>query len=403
MDSLNVVFLGFTVPRAEIDRILEVDREMPIQTHTFAWNVVETLLSGGCNVELVSAAPVSNFPSGNPALLVRGYRFSERSVSGNTVDFLNVLVLKHLTRLVSGFFKTMRALRRSDADVLIVHGAHSPFLAIGAVVSRMNRAKVVVILTDPPGVVLPTDGRVTAALKRLDRSIVGWLVRRLDGVIALAEKLHQMLAPQVPLLLIDGIVSERDLWLDGPSNSTGRDMVYAGGLSEEYGVRALVEGVLLADSGPTLHIYGRGPLQDWVGEKAKKSNRIVGPTLVGRGELLRRYRLAACLVQPRPADSELAASSFPSKMMEYFASGVPVLSTRLSAIVDDFEDSAYWVRGGQPEDFAEAIDLFFDSPPEERLRLAANARKILVGSRGSGPRGEQFREFLSGLVNGLES
>jgi Glycosyltransferase Family 4 len=198
---MKVTFLGFTVPDAEMQEILSTDAYMPVQTHNFAWAVVRALRSAGVELTLLSVDPVSSYP-GNPRLICRGGSFTANGVQGQKLAFVNVMVLKHLTRFVACLRKGNRALRAWRPDVLLVHGAHSPFLVYAALCRRFLHIPAAVILTDPPGVVLRSDGLLVRQLKRLDTSVVRAALRRFDGVIALTESLATQFAPTVPYLVM---------------------------------------------------------------------------------------------------------------------------------------------------------------------------------------------------------
>ena len=82
-ETMRICLLGFTVPDLVRDEILAADRQMPAQTHNFAWAVVEALRTAGHQVDLLSCWPVSNFP-GNPRILFGSAPFQTNGVTGST-------------------------------------------------------------------------------------------------------------------------------------------------------------------------------------------------------------------------------------------------------------------------------------------------------------------------------
>ena len=120
------------------------------QTHTFAWSVVDSLRDSAVDVTLLSAQPLTSYP-GNPRILVRGGSFTEDGVGGRYLPFVNVTLIKHVSRFVAAVTVGLSAVQRWQPDAVVVHGVHSPFLLAAWVYRRALGIPVVTILTDPPG------------------------------------------------------------------------------------------------------------------------------------------------------------------------------------------------------------------------------------------------------------
>ena len=60
-------------------------------------------------------------------------------------------------------------------------------------------------------------------------------------------------------------------------------------------------------------------------------------------EILSFEKKAKLLVNPRFSINEFTKYSFPSKLMEYMASGTPILTTRLPGIPEDYADKMYYI------------------------------------------------------------
>ncbi|MEU8087942.1 glycosyltransferase [Micromonospora sp. NPDC049101] len=419
--SPRVTLLGFTVPDDLLAEIIARDTIMPTQTHTFAWSLVRSLRAADCPVHLLSAAPVSTWP-GNGQIRFRAGRFRQDDVDGQLLAFVNLLGLKHLTRFVAAWRTGARALRERDADVLLVHGVHSPFLWFGVLRARRRGVRVVPVLTDPPGVALPTDGRLVRLLRGLDVALVRAALARCSGVIALTPALAEDFAPGRPRLVLEGIWAAdppdlregarvvpppelregaRVVPPPGPPVPRGatRDIVYAGGLSRAYGVDRLVEAFRgLAGDDLRLCVYGRGELAGWLRDQAAVDRRIVPPALLPRSELLPRLARAAVLVNPRPVDQDFVRWSFPSKIIEYLAAGVPVVSTRLPGIPAAY---APWLSFAEPDTadgLRAAVGRVLELPADEARARGAGGARFVRETRNPAAQGRRVRDFLAGLA-----
>jgi len=394
---MKVTLLGFTIPDDEMEQILSADAHMPVQTHSFAWAVVRALRSADVTLTLLSVDPIGSYPR-NPRLICWGGSFAANSVDGMKLPFVNVVALKHLTRFVACLRTGSRALRAWRPDVLLVHGVHSPFLLYARVAQHLLGLRIVVILTDPPGVVLPSDGLLVRCLKRLDIRLVRSTLRGFDGVIALTESLATHLAPEVPYLVMEGIVDGLPEVQPRQHTSSTR-VLYAGGLKTAYGVRRLVDAVrALPRSEVRLSCYGRGDLAEWISAVAKEDPRIDAPRFASRDEVIGEYQSSELLVQPRPVDQDFVRFSFPSKLLEYLASGTPVVSTRLPSIPADYEEHVYWAEDDTVHGLSLALERAIATPWDERQQRASRAREFIWKTRGCEEQGRRMKDFLAKLA-----
>lgn len=397
--QVRVVLLGFTVPDDLFDQIMGRDTIMPVQTHTFAWGLARSLRAAGCPVHLLSTAPVSNWP-GNRQFLFRSGTFRQDGVDGQLLGFVNALGLKHLTRFVNVWRSGTRVLRQQEADVLLVHGVHSPFLWFGALRGPRLGVRVVPVLTDPPSVVLPTDGRLVRSLRRLDRALVRAALARCSGVVTLTDALAEDFAPDLPRLVMEGIFNPVGAGSGAtdraPAAPGTREIVYAGGLTRAYGVDRLIEAFRgLPGSDLRLRVYGRGELDEWLRDQAVLDSRIAPPELLPRHALLPRLARAAVLVNPRPVGQDFVRWSFPSKLIEYLSTGVPVVTTRLPSIPEDYAPWLVFADVDTAEGLREAVDRALRLPIEERARIGLGGADFVQETRGPAAQGRRMRDFLA--------
>ena len=387
---MKVFFLGFVLPDDRFAEFMARETGMPAPTQRFGASVVEALVLGGAEVEVVSAAPATDFPH-HRRIWFRGRLGRVRGVNATELPFVNVTGVKHLTRYAAA----RRALRHvTRRDVILVHGVHSPFLAAALHAGRRTGCNVFVILTDAPSLVTRFDHRASAALKRIDRHVIMHALRRVKGVVTLAPRLAADFAPGVPALSMEGISQIANV--DPPSPQEGPpQVVYAGGLNSAYGVSNLLDAVRCSEGDWELHLFGRGPLESEATAKAAQNPRIRVHGLVGVDELGAAYGRASLLVNPRPLDQSLVAYSFPSKLLEYLGTGRPVMTTRLPTIPEDYHQHVL-TTPDDAEGMAAAIDRFLAEPAAEREARGQRGRDFVLATRSTHAQGRRLVSFLSG-------
>lgn len=403
---MKVTLLGFTLPKSDIDEILRTDKIMPIQTHKFAWSIVRGLSLAGNEVSLISSHPVSNYPV-NKRLWFSGAAFEENGVNGIALTFINFLFLKHISRFFSCCTRGLKELIRFKPEMLLIHGVHSPFLIFGVLLHFFSRIKVVVILTDPPGVILPSDGLIVRILKRFDIALVRLALSSVDGVVALTHSLADDFAPGAPNLLLEGIIDQdveklarQQLRLvDAPNSNVNLALMYAGGMNKAYGVDRLVEAVKLIElPNITLDLFGRGDLDDWIIQQSKFDERIRFHGFVSQSDLLRNIISATVLVNPRPIDQEFVHYSFPSKLLEYMAVGVPVVTTKLPGIPCQYSEYLFFFENDDVASINSHIFELFICSAEILRSKARCAQEFVLNSRTESAQGQRLSHFLNGLL-----
>lgn len=402
MEQVNVLWLGFAVPDEIAKELFKLDPLPAIQTHKFGWSFARALRCAFGEVTLASVCPVQSYPLVD-RLIFRGENFSSRGMDGVLLGFVNVIVLKHLSRFIACLTTVSLLLRRRRIEWIFIHGLHTPYLIFG-LISRLFGRRLAIVLTDPPGVLLPTDGKVARWLKKFDAFLVRRMLAYADVVIALAPDLARCLAPGRPALVFPGILQsnliEASLALGSrainKSNSEPFTIVYAGGLSAAYGVDRLVKAVCRFDAGipVLLKLFGRGDQEDVIRQIAVSDPRIRYGGFVDEEALLPELCSADLLINPRPTSEFFASLSFPSKLIEYIATGRPVLTTRISSIPEDLKNHYYFISDESVEGIREAILKVMQLPASEIFSKGASAQKFAGDFLSEKALGEKILNFI---------
>lgn len=218
---------------------------------------------------------------------------------------------------------------------------------------------------------------------------IAWSLRHADGVVAISpalrERLRTLAAP-APVVCIPVVIDAQD-FPPPPTHDGACVVLYMGPLNQRKdGVETLLRAfAALSRTHPqaTLTLCGdadreraatyRGRVAD-LGISAK----VVFLGRVSRSELLAHVQAASVLVLPRP-DSQQNRANMPTKLVEYLASGRPVVATRVglvSAMVT--EDEAVLVAPDDPAALTAGMTRVIDNPAAAAALGEAGRRRALA-------------------------
>ena len=233
-------------------------------------------------------------------------------------------------------------------------------------------------------------------LYRLGRRLISFTYRGVDGFVLLTEQMSRVVNRRGrPYLVMEGLV-DREM-STAENRLTEKDphptVLYAGALRSEYGLQLLVEGFqALDDPEARLVVYGAGDFApDLERAAARPPDRL--PRVRPTPTVLRAEETAWLLVNPRPADAELTKYSFPSKNMEYLASGTPVVTTRLPGMPEEYYEHVLTIDGGTAHDITVALRAAFEGGPEDLHERGTRGKRFVLESKTNTAQMRRVIEF----------
>lgn len=108
-----------------------------------------------------------------------------------------------------------------------------------------------------------------------------------------------------------------------------------------------------------LKLFGSGPFVEKLKTKyTKKDSRIQYMGVAPNAEVVAAELDASLLVNPRPTHEEFTKYSFPSKNIEYMASGTPLLTTKLPGMPKEYYPYVFLIENESVEGYAKALEAY---------------------------------------------
>lgn len=278
-----------------------------------------------------------NFSSSQESMLILG-----RDTCYN-LGFLNLPIIKHISRLVSilKFFRK-EPLPANDKFVFYVYDLELEFLLfIYLLKKKYNQAHVCLIAPDLPGMTGGNDGYLEKVMAKFTKKIVDYCLSSIDSFSFISQNMIEKLdVSDKPFTVVEGIYRDENCSVNIVNEMKENEtliLFYSGALDERNGILNLISAFkLIDDEKYKLHIAGEGPLKEVIVNEEESDTRIVYFGQVDHEKVLSLQSKSHLLINPRQPVESFTRYSFPSKTMEYFASGIPTLMYRLPGVPTEY-------------------------------------------------------------------
>lgn len=215
----------------------------------------------------------------------------------------------------------------------------------------------------------------------------------------LTEQMNELVNPKnKPYVVIEGMV---DVKMNKMLNKIEdkyeeKVIIYAGALYEKYGVKSLIEAFIeLKDKDARLWLFGDGDLVNEINTYQEKDSRIKYFGVVPNDHVVREQLKATLLVNPRPSNEEFTKYSFPSKNMEYMASGTPVLTTPLHGMPKEYNDYVYLFEDEAVDGMIKTLTTILSKDKSELHDKGIRAKEFVLKEKNNVVQAGKIKELIT--------
>lgn len=342
-------------------------------------------LAAGAQVDVVANPPVNKSVLKKnrvtlPAETEGGARYSYIPAIRNPIE----------KALRVGFGTFWRTWKLGDRNSAVMVDCLNRIPALAALLgARLSGKRCIGIVTDLPDML--GGGRFSVAM-------ANFVIRHCTGYVLLTEAMNDYLNKAgKPYVILEGHsdISMRQRLPALEKKETPRVCFYAGGVSRQYGLANLVEGFRKANLPNTrLHIFGPGDYVEELKQIAAEDSRIFYGGMLLNSQIVEKEQEATLLVNPRPTDEEYVKYSFPSKTMEYMASGTPVLTTVLPGMPKEYYPYVYLLEDESAEGIAGMLKQVLSQSEKALFEKGAAARAFVLDTRNNVVQAAKILEML---------
>jgi len=384
--SIQICLLGGLFDISDVQSI-EGNSVKGVQTaaNTLQWALVngfEENLPG--SVTIVTAPFVGAFPNRYRKPRINSKSFAHRSgAEDKVVGFLNLPLIKHFSR-ARQLRPAMRAWIKSTPGpkAVIAYSLNYPFVrTLSFIKSFAPDVTTCVVVPDLPEHMNTSSraSRIYDSLKRLEIHAIRSHFACIDALVLLTDSMRDRLPHGPDYVVVEGIASPQSSREDGHRRpDEERTILYAGTMNARYGILDLLDAFAgMKDSSIRLVLCGDGDSDDRVRAAALADPRIQFLGRVDHNKALELQRNATLLVNPRRNDEIFAKYSFPSKILEYMASGRPVVAYELDGMPEEYRDYLIYAPPGDPSGLADTLTRLIQMEDSDLDAIGARSKHFV--------------------------
>ncbi len=398
---MNIVFVCGLFPNA-IKENIEIKSKGVIQyaAHAVQTSIVKGLDLHVNDLQLINLPYIGSYPVRYKEPVIKTTQFSHRAGAKDvSAGFNNIALYKFYSRYAS----TKKQLRiwadcHRGKKVILIYAIHTPFIRAAIEIKRIyEEVDICLIVPDLPKFMGGKNTLPYRVLRKYQDHLLKRYLPSMDAFVVLTKYMAEALqiAPR-PWICIEGIYDDAtESVVERKGNKGKKAIMYSGTLSYQYGIQNLLDAFRMTTGHDySLWICGDGEARDEIKERAASDSRIKYYGQIPRDKVLLLQRQATVLINPRTSNGEYTKYSFPSKIIEYLASGTPAIMHRLPGVPEEYYDYCYIAEQEDALGLSQAIRKVCDLGEAELSNTGEKARKFILNEKNAWKQTGKIMEMI---------
>ena len=398
------IFIGLIYPEEERERILKNSKVgLESAANNYQWALIKGMfIVNGERLKILNSIPMGTYPKYNKILFEKGRTVQAEEAEIISFSYLNLPLIKQIMREKSIYKALKNILNNTTEQVnVIVYSLYNPYLkALAKLKRKFKNLNYTLVVTDLPGNLgLESSEWLRRALNRLLGKNSLEISSFADAYILLTEQMKEPLrVGDKPYTIIEGIYGTESSLREEYKKGDKPVILYTGALEKTLGLDVLLEAFeRLPENAARLCLAGYGGYLEEIKACAKKNENIEYLGYLSKEEVTDLQNSAAILVNPRSQEEEFVKYSFPSKTMEYLATGVPVVMNRLPGIPKEYEEHIFYTENSTAKALAEAITNVLNIDDNILLNHGRKAAAFIFENKNSEAQAKKTVELIDKL------
>jgi glycosyltransferase involved in cell wall biosynthesis len=382
---MKIVFVGSVYP---LEREEEIRRNSRAGIDNAANNLQWALLTGldhfYPDTEVLTQPCIGTFPLKYRRVLFKGSGFSHKpGARDHCLGFINLPLVKHLVKEIELFKILKKNTGHLKETTIIIYGVHSPYLkAVTQLKGKHKNIKICQIVPDLPQFMSESRNPIYRLLKCFDAILINNYLKKVDSFVLLSDHMAPALnVGNRPWTRVEGIFEQKHV-TEHAEKENYKTILYTGTLAQRYGIINLLDAFdAIKNPDYRLWICGEGKCRGEIQKRAGSDRRIKYFGQQTRASVSVLQKRATVLVNPRTPEKDYTKYSFPSKTMEYLASGTPCIIYGLEGIPEEYFHYCFVINNENRDGLKEMIVNVCEKDPAELEALGKKAYEFILKNK----------------------
>lgn len=397
---MNILFIAQYYPEQLLSTFMKKTKVgLDFAAHNLHKALFQGFIENGQEIDILNAPHLGSFPPYYKTPFVPSYKSEKERL--NSLSYLNVSYIKRWDIKRRMRKEMWQWCEKTKGEKVIFFYNFTALTLLPELKHKFKDVKACLLVTDLPEYMAADNYFLTRLNKKIssifsskDKSHFDYI----DGYVLLAPRMSERLPINgKPWIQVEGIYNPEN---DQISVEKAKEKVilYTGNLGKRYGILELLDAFHQIDNNNyRLWICGNGDGLNDIKEYEKIDSRIKYLGLFSRSEVIKLQKQATVLVNPRHSCDEYTIYSFPSKTMEYMASGTPTLMSHLKSIPNNYDDYLFYFDDESVDGYSKRIVEICEKSQEELNEFGEKASQFIMQYKTPKPQVEKIISFIRSL------
>lgn len=397
---MNILFIAQYYPKQLLPTFLKQTKVgLDFAAHNLHCALLQGFKENEQEVDILNAPHLGSFPPYFKTPFISSFQSEEERIK--SISFLNVSYLKRWDIKRQIRREMLRWCEQTEGEKIIFFYNFTALTVLPELKRKYKDVKACVLVTDLPeymaadnSLLTRLNKKITSAFASVDNSYFGCV----DGYVLLAPAMRERLPMNgKPWIQVEGIYNPED---DKESVEKIKEKVilYTGNLGRRYGILQLLKAFhQIKKDNYRLCICGTGDGLEDVKHYETIDSRISYLGTFPRKEIIKMQKQATLLINPRRSTDAYTIYSFPSKTMEYMASGTPTLMSHLKSIPKEYDEYLFYFNDESIDGFCKQMIEVCEKSSEELEQFGRKASQFIMKYKTPKPQVEKIISFMNSL------
>lgn len=384
---MDIAFLGGVFPKNLENEILKNSNEnIHFAANNLQWSIIDGLdLINSSPICLLNVMLVGAYPKDYKKILIKTTKFSHiQNANDINVGFINLVGIRIISRFISATRILLKWARQKGKNkVILIYSLNTQFLIASLITKFLNpKIKLCLIVPDLPQYMSDSKNLIYRFLKSIDQIAINIGLKKIDAFVVINDSMKEKLKiNQRPCVRVEGIFNTNNY--DFKSEiKTQKMIMYSGNLDVNQGILdLLISFSNIEDENYKFIITGFGNGIKDILKYSAKDSRISYQSKLKQSELFELQKKSSLLLNPIKPTHPKVKYFFPSKTMEYLASGTPTLMYNLSCLPEEYKNFVYIINDTSSEGMRCKILEICSKPEKELIEFGMSAQKFILDQK----------------------